>query len=517
MTNFVSNQLFKKKKNSLNFLASFESAIFFQVQSFPTMKFSSRSKVFPVLTLIKVGANNIDCIFAEKLGSDGRRGSLEGACSATQKALRLLDDSNGYQEKGNFRDTKEKNSHFIVNSENNEVNDSAKEKLTFSKSANPENSDILGRSYLGNGVRSEDENGTKFSRNKLWTNKVDGIARIRKGSLENEESEVCQPLESNVRTFFSNLLKFSLKKLYGAEDADVEEHSEEDGILEELNEGDMGNLQSGENRKSKDGGKSPAKKKGGFLLKKSPGKDAKVVVTPLGNEEPKPRSSNKSERVEKFLNICTEEEKKVVSPEGIVGAEDPTVTGPNGNVNSVELDPAQHTAVNMISDAKYISTDSWRQVQTFEINKERLALNFTALTPQSRESSSESVFTDPLTPRAFAELEVMKTEKTIESGSSTTSKTSNPSQRQDTDYEGTSSLEDITLIDDPLTDAEVEDSVTMIPDKERRKSDEASEADISIASAPCHRPTTFTLEKHKKVDLEPLPSKSIQNLLPTPD
>lgn len=447
------------------------------------------------------------------MGDDGRRAPLDDACPGTQKVLRLSDNSNGYQESENsckFNDKSLKNS---ANNENDVLSNGTKEKLTIPKVAVAESSESLSRGFLVNGViRTEDENGTKLSKNKLWTNKVDGIAKKAKGNAENEDNEQqIQPTENNVKTFFSNLLKFSLKRLYPVEDVEANDQSEDDCTGDDISEGAMGNLQSGEGRKNKDGGKSPSKKRGGFLSKKSPAKETKSsVATPVEpsagqkpTEEPKVCPGTESGKNNEFSIIHKEEESKVVSPEGIVGAEDPTVTGPNGNVNSV--DPAQQTDTDLISDAKFVSTDSWKQIQTFETNKDRLDLNFEALSPQSRESSSESVFTDPLTPRTLAE---MKTEKTVGSGgSSTISKSTTTSQRQETEFDDTSSLDDVTLIDDQLTDTEADDSVTAVPEKSRSASLDVSETSISVASAPCHRPTSFSVQKFKKVDGENLTSK----------
>ncbi|KAK6642135.1 hypothetical protein RUM44_013858 [Polyplax serrata] len=454
----------------------------------------------------------------EKLGEEGRRVPQEDACSKAQEVLRLLEDCDECQKTGDFQTVEGKKLTYGLNDDNSENKsrlnggDNREEKLTWCQT--PENS------RNGTHRSTEDENGTKSTKNKQWTNKVDGVSRIAKGNVETDEQ--CQPLESNVRNFFSNLLKFSLKRFYNGEDGECgegenedeqQQEQEDDAHSEEVVDA-MGNLQAGESKKSKDGtGKSPAKRKGGFLSKKSPGKDAKVLVRPDG-----PAKDNKSVKSEEFLKICEqdvqdvveEKKEKVVSPEGIVGAEDPTVTGPNGNVNSVKPDQAVGTGAS--SDA-FISTDSWRQVQCLEANRNRLPVGFARLSPQSRESSSESVFTDPLTPRGLAEhLEVMKSEKaTLESGSSTTtttSKTSTLSQRQDTEFDGTSSLEDITLMEDQMTDTEADDSITIMPDKERSLSMDVSEGGgvTSTASAPLQRPTSFTIHKHKMVDLEPLTS-----------
>ena len=416
----------------------------------------------------------------------------------------------------------------------------------------------------------DDKIDTKCSKNKFWTSKVDGVAKITKGNSEsNDDIDISQQpvcVESNVKTFFSNLLKFSLKKLYGSEDyagTDTNRKNEESisGHLTEEEqqeqEEEMGNLQTGDSRRAnKDGGgggggKSPAKKKTGFLLKKTLVKDSKATPTSTASPPPVPlppsqqqqqhptttiqnlaETDTKSTSIKKFktedeyLNITRREEekaeeKKVVSPEDIVGADDPTVTGPNGNVNSVEVDPAAQTAVNMISDVNYYirSESSWNQQVSSSYDNNNDPLTHKKLSPESRESSSESIFTDSLTPNGFAALVNAKISEedhqnhrnhhaiVDRSESSTTSKTSTLSQRQETeDFGGTSSLEDVTLIDEQLTDTE-EDSATLGPDKPERDTNDSSEGGISNASAPCQRPTSFTLHKHKKVDLEPLTSK----------
>lgn len=467
-------------------------------------------------------------MFAEKLGDDGRLVWNFDASAATQNPLRQLQNSNGLQDKRNISDFKDLESSFHLKNENKEVNNDEEENHQVPKDFSGENSESLARGQTGIGfIRSDDEGGTRTIKNKSWTNKVDGISNRTKTIPNGDEEELTQQSESNVRAFFSNLLKYSLRRIYNTEE-NVNSEEDEESNEEELKKESMGNLQTGEKKSgNKDVGKSPSreKKKAGFLSKKSPGKDARVVVSTKGpappppipkpKEETKVEVNNEPERVGEYLDIRIDEDLKVVPPEGIVGAEDSTVTGPNGNTNSVELDPAEQTDANMISDAKFISTDSWRQVQKFEINRDQLSLNFNALSPQSRESSSESIFTDPLTPRALAEMEPKPENRPIESGSSSASKTSTISQKHDPDFEDTSSLDDVTLIDEQLTDTEADDSTSasfVHQEKCRSASLDILEENISIASSPCQRPTSFTLHKHKKVELGPITSKYFNDI-----
>lgn len=63
---------------------------------------------------------------------------------------------------------------------------------------------------------------------------------------------------------------------------------------------------------------------------------------------------------------------------------------------------SEQSAVPSRDTTTYVVTDSWRHVKKLAI-KTPASNNRTLLTPPSRDSSSESVFTDPLTPQGFAE------------------------------------------------------------------------------------------------------------------
>ena len=150
---------------------------------------------------------------------------------------------------------------------------------------------------------------------------------------------------------------------------------------------DMGNLQGSES-KSKGGGgssKSPAKGKKDKSGKKSPAKELLKHKAPA---PPPPSKSNSG---------TSGAQQKVVPPQGNV----PTA-GSHASHNGTAA-PNQ-SALPSSETTTYVVTDSWRHVKKLAI-KTPAPNNTTLLTPPSRDSSSESVFTDPLTPQGFAETQ----------------------------------------------------------------------------------------------------------------
>jgi hypothetical protein len=143
----------------------------------------------------------------------------------------------------------------------------------------------------------------------------------------------------------------------------------------------MGNLQGSEG-KSK-AGKSPAKGRKDKSGKKSPAKELIKHKLPV----PPPQSKSNSG--------ASQEQQKVVPPQG---------NGPSASSdasNNVAA-PSEQSAVSSAETTTFVVTDSWRHVKKLAI-KTPAPNNTTLLTPPSRDSSSESVFTDPLTPQGFAE------------------------------------------------------------------------------------------------------------------
>lgn len=149
---------------------------------------------------------------------------------------------------------------------------------------------------------------------------------------------------------------------------------------------DMGNLQGSES-KSKGGGgtgKSPAKGKKDKSGKKSP---AKELVKHKAPAPPPPTKSNSG---------TSGVQQKAVPPQGNV----PTASS-HASHNGTAA-PNQSAVPN--AETTYVVTDSWRHVKKLAI-RTPAPNNTTLLTPPSRDSSSESVFTDPLTPQGFAEAQ----------------------------------------------------------------------------------------------------------------
>lgn len=238
---------------------------------------------------------------------------------------------------------------------------------------------------------------------------------------------------------------------------------------------EMGNLQS-ESKKNKGeqgGGKSPAKeKKKSLLSKKSPGKDTTIGKT----KGPAPLPPTK----QKLEHHRDDEEEEVVSPEGMVGSTDRNnVTTSNGCLDSVPLE----------CSVEMLVTDSWKQVNN--------------LTVRSRESSTESVFTDPLTPpRQDGQMDVKSDEI------STTTTITMHNQQEDDD--NTSTLDDVTLLEEQLTDTDIDETAASFvqqhqqEDRHMSASLETLEENVVSSCSSSARPTSFNIQKHKKVELGPL-------------
>lgn len=175
----------------------------------------------------------------------------------------------------------------------------------------------------------------------------------------------------------TNLLQFSFRRIYPCASPVVSSN---------WNCEDMGNLQGSES-KSKGGGgtgKSPAKGKKDKSGKKSPAKELLKHKAPA---PPPPSKSNSG---------TSGAQQKVVPPQGNI----PTA-GSHASHNGTAA-PNQSAVPS--AETTYVVTDSWRHVKKLAI-RTPAPNNTTLLTPPSRDSSSESVFTDPLTPQGFAEAQ----------------------------------------------------------------------------------------------------------------
>jgi len=175
----------------------------------------------------------------------------------------------------------------------------------------------------------------------------------------------------------TNLFQFSLRHIYPCPSPVVSSN---------CNCENMGNLQGSES-KSKGGGgigKSPAKGKKDKSGKKSPAKELLKHKAPA---PPPPTKSNSG---------TSGVQQKAVPPQGNV----PTA-GSHASHNGTAA-PNQSAVPN--AETTYVVTDSWRHVKKLAI-RTPAPNNTTLLTPPSRDSSSESVFTDPLTPQGFAEAQ----------------------------------------------------------------------------------------------------------------
>jgi hypothetical protein len=198
----------------------------------------------------------------------------------------------------------------------------------------------------------------------------------------NKHDEQLGTSANAIRSFvfgpITNLFQFSFRRIYPSASPVVSSN---------WNCDNMGNLQGSEG-KSKGGGgtgKSPAKGKKDKSGKKSPAKEL------LKHKPPAPPPPSKSN------SGTSGAQQKAVPPQGNV----PTA-GSHAAHNGTAA-PKQ-SAVPSAETTTYVVTDSWRHVKKLAI-KTPAPNNTTLLTPPSRDSSSESVFTDPLTPQGFAEAQ----------------------------------------------------------------------------------------------------------------
>lgn len=279
-------------------------------------------------------------------------------------------------------------------------------------------------------------------KNKQWTRRVDGLAP--------------RP-DPDSGLLFSNWLKFSLKKSCSEESEFVEEDE------------DMGNLQGGESKK-KDVGKSPMKeKKRGFLSKKPAGPKVQVPApTPPVSVEPPPPEAEHEQA------------------EHHNGAR--AVDGP-------ELSMAD-------TGTRLFATESWRAVNQVG----------------SRESSSESIFMDPLSsprvPEAPASVlddsplvppDFLLGASLVPPRSDSPSASLVPLRRES--WSISQQPEDSSSLTQQPDDSSSLDDVTLMEDEEEEGEGLVSNLSVSeaVSEPPPHtshqRPTSFTLNKHRKVEL----------------
>ena len=195
----------------------------------------------------------------------------------------------------------------------------------------------------------------------------------------NKHEEELKSSTNSIRSLvfgpITNLLQFPFRRIYPCASPVASSN---------WNCEEMGNLQGSEG-KSKGGGtgKSPAKGKKDKSGKKSPAKEL------LKHKPPAPPPPSKS------TSGTSGAQQKVVPPQGNV---------PTAGSHAVHNGTAapQQSAVPSAQTTTYVVTDSWRHVKKLAI-KTPAPNNTTLITPPSRDSSSESVFTDPLTPQGFAD------------------------------------------------------------------------------------------------------------------
>nr|CAD7257651.1 unnamed protein product [Timema shepardi] len=272
----------------------------------------------------------------------------------------------------------------------------------------------------GSSVRDNDLNDSfnSFGSIVIHPNSVDPATpspELENEILEQFASRTTNNFKSILKPI-SNLFKFSLRRIYQTNE-----------------EGTMGNLQGSDSKKSGGGAfKSPGKnkkdKKEGN--KKSPAKELIKQVKGQAPPPPPPTSQTKNKNAQQQQ----QRQQKVVSPEGVHSERSghASVTAHNGNNAAAEApggsgeEPvfpttlasnltAADTGFDPDDSTTYLVTDSWRQVKKLAVKSpagNRVTTGApggvsdpTVLTPPSRESSSESVFTDPLTPQGFAEAQ----------------------------------------------------------------------------------------------------------------
>ena len=279
----------------------------------------------------------------------------------------------------------------------------------------------------------------------------------------------------------------------------------------------MGNLQGSEGRKGVGGIGKGKKDKG----KKSPAKEL------LKHKAPAP-------------------------PPPTQKAAPPQAAGSQASSNGNQQPPDQSAET-----TTYAVTDSWRHVKKLAIKTP--APNSTLLTPPSRDSSSESVFTDPLTPQGFTEAHNSSVTSSYYSDPCSNGKTTNVTPTRgagdlfevmglsDKDKRGDADLDDVTLtlVDSQEQLSEGDDLMTTVVQKrgqshsldaldeeenaeEKKSKSKSADALEMGGTSPGAGPTrmsqppsSFTLVRHRKVELNPtrlsehclLPGKSMTTTL----
>ena len=320
---------------------------------------------------------------------------------------------------------------------------------------------------------------------------------------------VCE--KKNVKYFvfgsITSLFKSSLKRFYH---------------YSALVSKDMGNLQGSEGKKGVGGGggKSPGKGKKD-KGKKSPAKE-------LLKQHKAPAPPPPSAKVQ---------QQKAVPPQGNVQPASSHAPVASNNGNQQQLAQSGETTT-------YVVTDSWRHVKKLAIKTP--APNSTLLTPPSRDSSSESVFTDPLTPQGFAEAQNSSVTSSYYSDPCSNGKTSNVTPTRgvngadsvfevmglsDKDKRGDADLDDVTLTlvdsqeqltggDEPMTavvqkraqshSLDALDEEENAEEKEKKAKSRSADALEMGGTSPGAGPTrtsqppsSFTLVRHRKVELNP--------------
>jgi hypothetical protein len=207
----------------------------------------------------------------------------------------------------------------------------------------------------------------------------DGKASKDVRKTEGTKRHEDQPTPNNFRSFVlgpvTSLFQFSFRRVYPCALPVVTSN---------WNFENMGNLQGSESKNKGGGGtgKSPGKGKKDKSGKKSPAKEL------LKHKSPAPQPPSKSN------SGASQVQHKVVPPQGSA----PAVRSHASN-NGAPW--PEQSSLRSGDTTTYVVTDSWRHVKKLAIKTP--ATNTTLLTPPSRDSSSESVFTDPLTPQGFAE------------------------------------------------------------------------------------------------------------------
>lgn len=294
-----------------------------------------------------------------------------------------------------------------------------------------------GRSSVGGACATADNTDNRHGNVRGVGSLADTLARNQLGFGHVKNKHWTRRVDGLVRRDepqFTNWLKFSIKKSCSADECVSE-------LIEEECD-DMGNLQGSESKRAKDGTKSPMKeKKRGFLLKKS------AIPKALPSVTVAPAAHNDAQLA------------------GGVALDEPQAHQHNGTRSVEEEGPSA-----LDGDTRLFSTESWRAV-----NK-----------AGSRDSSSESIFMDPLTSPRVPEVPTDSTVSCPPTESSSTTQ----------QHGDSSSLDDVTLIDDDADESSfLRDTLNAVG-----LSEPFSEP-LTEPAIPTQRPTSFTLNKHRKVEL----------------